>query len=359
MEVFNRLQARGVPRVVDGPSPPAAQARNSPVASPAIPTNSPPPTPPRTPARSNTSTPRMSPRIPTAPPSQSHSRHGSVHSATPTRARSRSPPVFYDNVSYSRGASTTPRSSPRDVRRAIGTPRVVVETPIDLPSYPSDTESNTSASSYQEDFSPRYSSSNRGQDSPHHRTPASPLRSKERQERRTPRAGNRVMVETPPGLKIYLADDEEAFNYYVHAHKAVQATSPLSPIGFPRLRTPEDVPAATPESRSSRHSSSSSPRPGSSKRSPKLPPGIPQINIYVMCSEAHHSRHRQREEHHTQHASSASEFGLSISTHGPSVLQGVPEIDPRSPLSRSGSAQSVLCPFALRNKLNEITISFI
>ncbi|KAF9462417.1 hypothetical protein BDZ94DRAFT_1261318 [Collybia nuda] len=284
-----------------------------------------------------------SPRMSSGPPSQSRSRHGPVQSVPPTRARSRSPPIFYDNVSYSRGASSTPRSSPRDARRA--SPRVVVETPIDLASYASDTESSTSASSYQE-FSPltRHSSRNHTQIStPHRRTPSSPLTSKERFERRTPRMVGRVTVETPPGLKHYPTDEEDASDYYTPVHKSVQASSPLSPISSPWLRTPKDADLNAPTSRSSiprsRTSSSAS---ISSKFSPKLPPGIPPVNIYFICPEAHHSHCHRCEEYPTRYAaSSISQFGLSHSIRSPTV-QGVSEIDPRSPLSRSGSAHSAL-----------------
>jgi hypothetical protein len=285
---------------------------------------------------------------PSPPPSHSQSRQRSAHKATPTRARSRSPAVIYENVSYTRGASSTPKSSPRDARRA--TPRVV-EASIELASYPSDTDSTTSASSGQE-FSPstRHIYGGRVQASPHRHTPSSPFRSKERSENRTPRAASRVTVGTPPGLRHYPDEEEYVYAYYTPmstVSKGVQASSPLSPISSPKLRSPKDAPVNTPGSRSSKSYSSSSLRKSSSASSaifsPKMPPSIPYppVNIYLVCPAAHQS-HCHCADHPIQYAATpTSRFGLSHPMDIPSVIQSAPEIDPRSPVSRSGSAQSV------------------
>ncbi|KAG6911142.1 hypothetical protein DXG01_003882 [Tephrocybe rancida] len=139
------------------------------------------------------SQPRRSPLIATAPPS---------------------PTTLHANVTYTRGpSSSSPHVSPRIERRASPrTPRVVVRTPPDIASYPSDVEEPSIPTFLSKSFSDQMKLEQEPQNGS---TPSTP--------KRTKHSRRENLISTPRSYPSPRAQDDDL----------------LSPLGTPRFFTPE------------------------------------------------------------------------------------------------------------------------
>jgi len=355
IRVFEGEQAKGNTRVVG--SSISARAPVGPSVVPAFSANSSPSTPSsvRLHVRSTHSTPgTSSPRMPLTSHLQSHSRQRSIHNTSPRglRSRSPSPTVFHANVSYTRRTSTSARASPRDIQHS--TPRVFVETPNELTSYPNVIESATSTP-----LSQRGSQSRRRVYESH--IQASPARidpslvlSKHSPLNTSRGVSRTVLVQTPSGMESYLDDGYESASAphtpLSAVNKGVQAGPTLSPLASPRFYTPPARPRQKIPRHPSKNSSNGShksdlgsqhnPSPDIASITGAVFPSYqsPPFHIHLQVMPVDHTGRCQHCSDCPEHvAGSVPQFGLPQPFQIPSVLFE----DPRSPITRSGKRSSV------------------
>lgn len=285
--------------------------------------------------------------------------HGATYDTTPPRTRSVSPPIVHPNVSYTRGAS-----SPRRGNHRQASPRVVVHTPTELNSYPSDDESLSAS----------------------HRMPQTPILQSPplshfhtmsvRELPRTPPMLKRspthpaIVVETPSRLQSYPSDHESMSS----STPAPMTSSILSPLSSPPFFTPEvSSPQAPMLSRRSSGAPSSTPRyqlshpaRSASCRSPHPhQEAILQPLVYIISpSPGNHSQCQHTCPHCKITSMYTSGELTPVQLLQPMHVQHVvhdPVHDPRSPMIKNTTlpnhAKFVSCLLCLSLATNDIVVT--
>lgn len=201
-----------------------------------------------------------------------------------------SPTILHANVTYTRGPSSSPNVSPRSMRR--NTPRVVLRTPPDIASYPSDSEETPSSPTPSvrmkkiHSHTPPYSSLSR-------------VSSKLGEMACMPVFSSRAVAETPSYVDSYPDDSEDI----------------LSPLNSPKFFTPDDG-LASPKSSSAKGSArADSVEKSDHSQCRHTCPNCRQAAIYVTGPMV--------------------PAGVKKSGSKQPVLS-VPQNDPRSPMTRPG-----------------------